>query len=984
MKDTDILVCALGNASYLSATYDFIDDCPNVSAAPSAAAPDASKIHEPPEAFSFSGSAVMSRLIAQKYRPDIVVFTGTIQSNWRCTGNYLKQGFRNSASQSVIPDTPLFSEDPKAAESEALKYFPDESSSEEDLGKLADALNRELNGRLAVKFIVIPRYLDTEQDKSKFIRNIKEQVIGEADSKSKLRFHIDMSNGLRFLSVLTFLSFECLRLLGGSRISIKNIFCSEITEPPREIKQKDSFTLRLRSLCNLAEHNTEAKASLNTLTELARTLDSLAEKLPAKKSSAPPKKFNMRNLSLCDDLFKKTEKLGTFSYSGELSNLYPLLSAPRAGALAEEGVYWESLGFYGRARELFEDFRKAVANEQPDLRRLISERLSWCSEKEPDLKKLVKMYYDVNDYLHASLTTVRILEDSADQFRMGRIKATLNSVNHLNSSEKRSSRFLKSIRECISDLVPEDETPDSDSSPGTLISFVGRDSYDLMQYHMQPDDGPEIVLEPMKFAGAGLAGYLSGCRTLKRLVLAGTASSAWYLAAESLKECFKNAPGSFQDILDILGSYGDVIPGSEETVSEMPPGDQETINELGKAVAADLGFEFQVVLLNDLLESPERIAEKISEKIPENTGVYLDITHCFRYVPIIFSSVLFMLSFLRKNVRLRQIWYGDMGEPHPLLRLSCNRLFQNEKELENLPPEDQDNAEKTLGKIREILDLLPEDQGYLTGDLRSLSAVSAVLYDALDIAKYKDTRDLICLERILKTDFADRPDLAEQARQSSLYENLCCFRESYESGKEVIKFFRNPENEEHCPPFVRVLHRELRSYFRDIEKNRLTGERAAFCIEKAKTALFRNSHRDLVRAVFFLYEAFKSIAEDVLHLDEKKGTYNDKGITISHWYRKNKEPIYCQDGISCNMYLLITHLRNGREHNDVTTNYEDVKKADEIIARLNPEKFLKNFVAAGIAAGEELAREYGIIKEKKAKSCEDGSPGGNREQNGTS
>ena len=984
MKDTDILVCALGNASYLSATYDFIDDCPNVSAAPSAAAPDASKIHEPPEAFSFSGSAVMSRLIAQKYRPDIVVFTGTIQSNWRCTGNYLKQGFRNSASQSVIPDTPLFSEDPKAAESEALKYFPDESSSEEDLGKLADALNRELNGRLAVKFIVIPRYLDTEQDKSKFIRNIKEQVIGEADSKSKLRFHIDMSNGLRFLSVLTFLSFECLRLLGGSRISIKNIFCSEITEPPREIKQKDSFTLRLRSLCNLAEHNTEAKASLNTLTELARTLDSLAEKLPAKKSSAPPKKFNMRNLSLCDDLFKKTEKLGTFRYSGELSNLYPLLSAPRAGALAEEGIYWESLGFYGRARELFVDFQKAVTDELPDLRRLISERLSWCSEKEPDLKKLVKMYYDVNDYLHASLTTVRFLEDSADQIRRNRIKAALNSVNHLNSSDKRSSRFLKSIRECISDLVPEDETPDSDSSLGTLISFVGRDSYDLMQYHMKPDDGPEIVLEPMKFAGAGLAAYLSGCRTLKRLVLAGTASSAWYLAAESLKECFKNAAGNFQDILDILGTYGKVGPEPDKTVSEMPPEDQETINELGRAVAADLGFEFQVVLLNDLLESPERIAEKVCEKIPENTGVYLDITHCFRYVPIIFSSVLFMLSFLRKNVRLRQIWYGDMRKPHPLLNLTGNRLFhnKNEKEMEMLASEDREKAAKTLERIREILDSLPEDQGYLTGDLRSLSAVSAVLYDALDIAKYKETRDLICLERILKTDFADRPDLAEQARQCSLYENLCCFRESYESGKDVIEFFRNPENEESCPPFVRVLHRELGSYFRDIEKNRLTGERTAFCLEKAKTALFRGSHRDLVRAVFFLYEAFKSIAEDVLHLDEKDGTYENRGNIIYNWYSSEiPDLVYDRDGVRGHFYKLISLLRNGREHNIENA---AMKKTEASIAGIGPEKFLKNFVAAGIAAGEELAREYGIIKEQKAESCEDGSPGGNREQNGTS
>ncbi len=146
-----------------------------------------------------------------------------------------------------------------------------------------------------------------------------------------------------------------------------------------------------------------------------------------------------------------------------------------------------------------------------------------------------------------------------------------------------------------------------------------------------------------------------------------------------------------------------------------------------------------------------------------------------------------MLSYLRKNVQLRQIWYGDMGEPHPALRLSGNRLFQNEKALEQLTaPEGREKAGEILGKIRHILDPLPEDQGFLSGDLRSLSAVSAVLYDALDIAKFKETRDLICLERILKTDFANRPELAEQARQSSLYENLCCFRESYEAARTLL------------------------------------------------------------------------------------------------------------------------------------------------------------------------------------------------------
>ena len=106
MKDTDILVCALGNASYCAATYDFTDDCGDSPAPQQAGAAD-----RHPEVFSFSGSAVMARLIKQKCRPDIVVFTGTMQSNWRCAGSYLKQGFRNTAQNAAIPDTPLFSED---------------------------------------------------------------------------------------------------------------------------------------------------------------------------------------------------------------------------------------------------------------------------------------------------------------------------------------------------------------------------------------------------------------------------------------------------------------------------------------------------------------------------------------------------------------------------------------------------------------------------------------------------------------------------------------------------------------------------------------------------------------------------------------------------------------------------------------------------------------------------------------------------------
>ncbi|WP_406043679.1 hypothetical protein [Succinimonas sp.] len=967
MKDTDILVCALGNVSYSAATYDFIDDC---EAAPAPQNTGADVL--PPESFSFSGSAVMTRLIRQKCSPDIVVFTGTMQSNWRCAGSYLRQGFRNTAQKSVIPETPLFSEDLDTAEQEAQKYFPAESSSQEDLRKLADALNQELGGKLTVKFIVIPRFLNTEQDKAAFIRDIKERVIGETDSRRRLRFHIDMSNGLRFLPVLTFLSLECLRLLGGARISIKNIFCSEVAGSPQKIRPRDHDTLKLRDICNRAKNDAGASNDLNAISELAKALDLLAKKLP--KSPAPrPKKFNMRNLSLCDDLFRSTERLGTFRYSGELANLYPLLSSPRACGIAEEGMFCESLSFYSRARDLFRDFQKAIASEKPDLKRLISERLSWCSGKDFDLKKLVKMYSGVNDYLHASLTAVRILENDENPGKAARIKMTLNSVNHLNSSEKQSARFLKSIRNCISELVPEDEKAAAEDCSGTLISFVGRDSYDLMKYRMKQDDGTDITLEPMKFAGAGLAKYLSDKNRLKRLVLCGTASSAWYLAAESLKECFKNKAGSFQDILDILGSYGDTGPEKDSPVSEMPLEDQETINELGKIAAQDLGFEFQVVLLNDLIEKPELIAEKISAKIPENTSVFLDITHCYRYVPIIFSSVLFMLSYLRRNVQLRQIWYGDMGEPHPVLSLSCNKLFQNEKTLEMLPAsEDREQAREILGKIRHILDPRPEDLTFLYGDLRSLTAVSAVLYDALDIAKYKETRDLICLERILKTDFADRPDLAEQARQSSLYENLCCFRESYETGRDIIAFFRDPANEDNCPPFVKVLYRELSSYFHAIENNRLTGERTAFCIEKAKAALSKGSHRELVRALFFLYEGYKSIAENVLHLDEADDAYDDKSSIIRHWYKKeNPDLIYDQYGVSKHFYKLITLLRNGREHNK---NDDKMIETEEAIAAAGPGKFLKSFVAAAVSTAEKLARDYGIIKERDTEISEDFAP----------
>ena len=971
MKDTDILVCALGNVSYSAATYDFIDD--------REAAPAPQNIGaegQPPESFSFSGSAVMTRLIRQKCSPDIVVFTGTMQSNWRCAGSYLRQGFRNTAQKSVIPDTPLFSEDLKTADHEAKKYFPAESSSQEDLRKLADALNQELGGKLTVKFIVIPRFLNTEQDKAAFIRDIKEQVIGETDSRRRLRFHIDMSSGLRFLPVLTFLSLECLRLLGGARISIKNIFCSEVAGSPQKIPLKDPYTLKLRALCNLAARDSRANDDLNAISELAKTLDLLAKKLPRTQtpaSAADTKKFNMRNLSLCDDLFKTTERLGTFRYSGELANLYPLLSSPRFCGIAEDGMFCESLGFYSRARDLFRDFQKAIASEKPDLKRLISERLSWCSGKDFDLKQLVKMYSGVNDYLHASLTAVRILENDENPGKAARIKMTLNSVNHLNSSEKQSTRFLKSIRNCISELVPADEAVAADDCSGTLISFVGRDSYDLMKYRMKQDDGTEITLKPMKFAGAGLAKYLSDKNRLKRLVLCGTASSAWYLSAESLKECFKNKTGSFQDILDILGSYGDTGPEKDSPVSEMPLEDQETINELGKIAAQELGFEFQVVLLNDLMEKPELIAEKISAKIPENTSVFLDITHCYRYVPIIFSSVLFMLSYLRRNVQLRQIWYGDMEDPHPMLRLSRNKIFQNNEDLKNLPAsEDREQAREILEKIRHILDPRPEDQGFLHGDLRSLSAVSAVLYDALDIAKYKETRDLICLERILKTDFADRPDLAEQARQSSLYENLCCFRESYETGRDIIAFFRDPANEDNCPPFVKVLYRELSSYFRAIESNRLTGERTAFCIEKAKAALSKGSHRELVRALFFLYEGYKSIAENVLHLDEADDAYDDKGNAIYDWYNnENPDLRYDQDGVSGHFYQLIALLRNGREHNK---NDRKMIETEEAIAAAGPGKFLKSFVAAAVSTAEKLARDYGIIKESDTGISEENIP----------
>lgn len=951
MKDINILVCSLGNVSYLSATYDFMHGSTNSFGSSSITA-DPGSSNESSADFCFSGSAVMAELIRQKCRPNIAVFIGTMQSNWRCTGSYLKYGFRNSDQKSVIPDSALFSEDLKLAEIEAQKYFPENSSTEAELQKLADAINGELAGKLAVKFVVIPRYMITEQDKATFIRKIREQVIDETEG-CRLRFHIDMSNGLRFLPILTFLSLECLKILGGSRISIKNIFCSEIVEPARKIYAKDRYTLKLRSLCNCAKHDDVSRSRLSSIEDLVRTLDDLAAKMPPRKSR--PVAFKMRNLFLCDELFKKTEKLGTFRYSGELSCLYPLLKYTEGCKFADNGLFCESLGFYGRARKEFSKFKKAIAGEQADLVNLISERLSWCSGGDFDLKKLVKMYCGVNDYLHASLTMVRILENSEDQERTSKIKKALNSVNHLNSSERDSSNFLNSIRECISDLVPDDVVQHSGN---VLISFVGRDSYDLMQYRMQLDDGREILLEPMKFAGAGLASHLSDSNSLKRLVLVGTGSSAWYLAAESLKECFKNVSVQFQEVLDILASYGDI--GQSGAVSELPPEDQDIINELGKSIAGELGFEFQVVLMNDLLENTELIADKISEKIPENSNVLLDITHCFRYVPIIFSSVIFMLSFLRKNVRLKEIWYGDMGEPHPVMRLSSNRLFQNEKELEKLiDQEDRQRATEVLGRIREILDYVPEDEGFLSGDLRSLSAVSGVLYDALDIAKFKETGDLICLERILRNDFADRPELAEYASQSSLYENLCCFREAYETGRDVIEFFVNAENEKHRLPFVRGLHRELGFYFRNIEKNRFFGERTVFCIEKAWSALTCGGHRELVRAIFFLYEAFKSIPEKLMNVSQMCCSYNDSGARIRKWYiDKVPDLVYEGNGLKEHFYDLISLLRNGREHSIVR---KDMTEIESKIAAAGYETFLESFIDECISAVEKLARDFGVL-----------------------
>lgn len=962
MKNSDILICALGNVSYSAASYNFIGNEVHSSTPLMPSGGNSDNECENQKFFNFSGSAVMAHLIRQKCCPDVVVFIGTMQSNWQYAGSYLKHGFRNSVQESVIPDTPLFSENSDIAEAEGKKYFPEDSSSENDLEKLSSALNEELSGKLNVKFLIIPRFLNTDQDKAKFINDIKEQVIDKTEKNCNIRFHIDMSNGLRFLPVLTFLSLECLRLLDSSKISIKNIFCSEIISPSQKIFSKDRNTIKLRSLCNLAEQNPDAREAYDRIALLCSELEEIRNRNRNTAGKHNPNaivQFNMKNLALCGELIKKTENLSRFRYSGELSNLYSYVSGKKAIQQADNGIYYESLGFYQKAKECFSDFRNAVSPENADIQRLIEDRLSWCGSSEFDLKKLVKMYYSINDYLHASLTMVRIIEDDSNKFKYGKIKQKLNCVNHLNSSEEHKSDFLNSLQKCIHDSLGGQDPEEQENCSVTLISFVGRDSYDLTQYKMQQSDGQTVMLSPMKFAGAGLAARLSENNSLKRLVLAGTASSAWYLASESLKECFKDASGEFHEILDILATYGDTAPGDNKKISEMPREDQEIINELGKSAAKSLGFEFQIVLLNDLMENTEQIAEKISEKIPENSSIFLDITHCFRYVPIIFTSVIFMLSFLRNKIQLKQIWYGDLEDADPVIsRLTRNEFFRNKRETEKLSSQDDRNkAEAIIDEIEKILEPWPDEHGYVKGNLRSLSSISAVLYDALDIAKFKETNDLICLERILRNDFTDNPNLAECARQSSLYENLCCFKESYNAGMEIINFFRDPDKSEFMPPFIRVLYRDLQKYFQEIEKNQFSEDRVRFCIEKAKSALKKNRHRDLVRAIFFLYEAYKGIAAEVLDLDDMQMNYDEQGSEIYNWYSSElPELTYNNDGVSGHMYKLITFLRNGREHSQKEN--EAMKRTKTAIAKTGPEKFLKNFITEGIDIAEQLAEYY--------------------------
>jgi len=133
-----------------------------------------------------------------------------------------------------------------------------------------------------------------------------------------------------------------------------------------------------------------------------------------------------------------------------------------------------------------------------------------------------------------------------------------------------------------------------------------------------------------------------------KLIIIGTPQSVWS-ELEELSPSLEETP-EYEEIFEQVWGKKNV--------------DFDSLKRWEEAISKTLNKEISLCLVDEAEE--EEIVKALNEEIPENTSLYLDITHAFRHFPLVAAFFIPTLRYL-KNLRDVKLIYGKYAKENEKL-----------------------------------------------------------------------------------------------------------------------------------------------------------------------------------------------------------------------------------------------------------------------------------------------------------------------------
>ncbi|WP_019001868.1 TM1812 family CRISPR-associated protein [Succinimonas amylolytica] len=510
------------------------------------------------------------------------------------------------------------------------------------------------------------------------------------------------------------------------------------------------------------------------------------------------------------------------------------------------------------------EFAGQTGGGEQELRGLIRRRYGSDFENV-FIKQLRAMVVHLND-------KTEVLDDSkAFIHRM----IAVDNDNIIDAAELRNY-----FRKCFAALGV-DCAPQPESRGHVLFSFIGAGDYGHASYRYRDPfrpDAHDFDLENSGAIGVSLAARMCGlsCKGssgsaekasgLTRFVILGTQTSNWRVILESLDQEFirkhslsENVSGggsgaagesSIAAAFQALKQEVTENLGREDNVRGVLPEEcLKKLNAFFKTARDSLGLEIVLAATDDSIANPEvqnSIVGVIAANVRNGDRVSLDITHCYRIVPILSICALLYLTAVRQIV-VEHIFYGDVPMETEFKELNGLKKAQ-------LP--DEESFSRAAAEITAVLGDVSGTEN-LSGSVYDMRNLHRLVEYAAAINQYHASGNLEFLRPLIETEFCKK-DFASYVDfiNGVILDNISMFRASAEFLNPVVARLEQGIGD----PLLRTLKDDMLRGLQWVKE--LSDDNTDFGIrlllQKSSTAL---ENRNYIFCYITCYEAMQKISK---------------------------------------------------------------------------------------------------------------------------